>query len=46
MLVGKGFGSGLESAVSEMEHLSIFINVNQLGQTSVNQTRVGPDFFN
>jgi hypothetical protein len=37
MLVGKGFGSGLEMAASEMEHLSTFINVNQLGQTSVNQ---------
>jgi len=29
MLVGKGFGIGLEMAISEIEQLSIFNNVNQ-----------------
>ncbi len=28
-LVGKGFGIGLEMAISEIEHLSIFNIVNQ-----------------
>jgi hypothetical protein len=45
MLVGKGFGVGLEMAISEIEHLSVLSNVNQQDKQLSIQVRVGPKFF-
>ncbi len=45
MLVGKGFGVGLEMAIIEMEHLSVFSNVNQQDKQLSIKIRVGPKFF-
>ncbi len=45
MLVGKGFGIGLEMAISEIEHLSVLSNVNQQDKQLSIKVRVGPKFF-
>jgi len=45
-LIENGFGVGSEMAVSEVEHLSIFINVNQYEKQLSIKIRVCPKFFN